>query len=234
MKKLLLLHGALGSQRQFDSLKSALMNDFELYSLDFQGHGSSDATQDFFSIEGFAKQVLDFLRENRLEKVAVFGYSMGGYVGLHLAKHHPEKIEKLFLLATKWDWNPESAQQESKMLHSETIKEKVPKYAAYLESLHGEKWEWLLEKTAAMMLAMGHQPPLDKEDLRDIQTETLVGVGDKDAMVSLEETLQLYRGLSHSQLLVLPNTPHPIDRMNTKKIAYQISHYFKDGQIDTL
>ncbi|NHM07816.1 alpha/beta hydrolase [Flavobacterium sp. CYK-4] len=228
MKKLLLLHGALGSQRQFDSLKKILSVDFELYSLDFYGHGDSEIVDKPFTIEGFARQVLDFMQQHQLEKTAVFGYSMGGYVGLYLAKHHPEKVEKLFILATKWDWNLESAAQESKMLRPEIIKDKVPKYAAYLESLHGKKWERLLEKTAAMMLALGNLPPLKQEDLRTIQTETLLAVGDKDMMVSLEETAQIFRGLNHSQLLVLPNTPHPIDRIDTQKIAYQISQYFNE------
>lgn len=228
MQKLLLLHGALGSQSQFEPLITALSNDFEVISIDFRGHGDDVMSAEKFSIAGFATQVIDFLQENKIEKIAVFGYSMGGYVGLYLARHHPEKIEKLMTFATKWDWNPSSAEKESKMLDPKSIEEKVPKYATYLQSLHGEKWAILLTKTAEMMLELGTHPTLSQQDLKQIQIPVLVGVGDKDAMVSLEETLEIYRSLPNSQLLVLPGTPHPIDRIDAKKMAYQISHYFFD------
>ena len=78
MKNLLLLHGAIGSESQFDSIKVELANDFNAFTLNFPGHGGEVIPDGGFSIEMFADAVVDFLDSNSLDKVSIFGYSMGG------------------------------------------------------------------------------------------------------------------------------------------------------------
>ena len=226
MQKLLFLHGALGSQAHFSAVKANLSNDFEMYSFNFKGHSGSEMPDGDFSIQNFAEEVVAFLNQNNIQKTCIFGYSMGGYVGLYLAKNFPERIDKLFTLATKWDWNLENAERESKMLNPKIIKEKVPKYADSMLQLHGAKWEILMEKTAAMMVQLGANPTFKKIDFETIMTPILVGVGDKDIMVSLEETVDVYRLLPNSQLLVMPNTTHPIERINLQLLTCQIRSFF--------
>ena len=53
-----------------------------------------------------------------------------------------------------------------------------------------------------------------------------MAVGDKDTMVSIEETTNAYRLLPNAQLLVMPNTQHPIERVNAEELAHQIKRYF--------
>lgn len=226
MQKLLFLHGALGSQEHFSALKPNLSNDFEMYSFDFKGHGDTEIPDGDFSIQNFADEIIAFLNQNNIQKISVFGYSMGGYVGLYLAKNFPERIDKLFTLATKWDWNLENAERESKMLNPKIIKEKVPKYADSLLQLHGKNWELLMGKTAVMMVELGANPTFKNSDFETIETPVLVGVGDKDVMVSLDETIQVYRSLPNAQLLVMPNTTHPIDRINLQLLTCQIHSFF--------
>lgn len=102
----------------------------------------------------------------------------------------------------------------------------MPKYAETLLELHGTNWEMLLQKTAAMMLQLGANPTFKNSDFETIETPILVGVGDKDVMVSLEETIQVCRSLPNAQLLVMPNTIHPIDRINLKLLTCQIRNFF--------
>ncbi len=225
MPKLLLLHGALGSAANFTELISSLHNDFEIYTLDFEGHGQPQQSDYPLTIPGFANQVLAFLDANKIDKINIFGYSMGGYVGLYLAKHHPERIEKLFTLATKLDWTVEGSQKEAALLNPEIIKDKVPKFAMALERLHGQNWERLLVKTAEMMLGLGKSQVVTPTDFAGIAIPILLAVGDKDMMVSVEETLEGYRQLPNGQFLVLPNTQHPIERVNSKELAHQIKKY---------
>lgn len=228
MQQLLLLHGALGSKNSLQPLKELLQNDFELFTLSFQGHGGSALPSADFTMAGFGSEVIAFLNENQIESIAVFGYSMGGYVGLYLAKHFPNRILKLFTLATKLNWTVEGSQKEASMLNPTIIKEKVPKYAASLELLHGENWEDLMNKTAQMMLNLGHNPEVKDSDFEQIITPILLSVGDKDAMVTLEETIHTHRKMQHSQLLVFPNTIHPIERVDAAELAHQIKRFVLD------
>ena len=92
MEKLLLLHGALGSQTQLESLKNTLAASFEVHCLDFYGHGSATLSEEPFRIAGFAEQVNNWLEEKQFDSISIFGYSMGGYVALYLASKYPGKV----------------------------------------------------------------------------------------------------------------------------------------------
>lgn len=227
MQKILLLHGALGCDKNFELLQKLLSDDFEIHTLTFEGHGGKTIPNHDFTIVRFADEVLDYLEQKSIEKTNIFGYSMGGYVGLYLAKNFPEKVQKLFTLATKLHWSVEGSQKEASMLNPIIIKEKVPKFVLSLEQLHGTNWEFLMQKTAKMMLHLGANPALKEEDFKSITTPTLLSVGDKDAMVTIEETVNAYRKLTNAQFLVIPNTIHPIEKVNVEELAHQIKRFIK-------
>lgn len=201
--------------------------DFQCHFLNFHGHGGVAPVKDQFHIAGFAQQVLDYLDANQLERVNIFGYSMGGYVATYLVIHHPTKVEKVMTLATKWDWNPEGAAQEVKMLNPKVIAEKVPHFAKALADRHQpESWEEQMELTANMMLEMGNEPPVTMEALANVQHPYLLLLGDKDKMVSREETEQTKNHLAKSELKLLENTPHPFEKVNLDGLANEIKAFF--------
>lgn len=227
MQQLLLLHGAIGSSKQFDELLPLLKEQFQVSTLNFSGHGGIPVPSADFCISLFAEDVLKWLDEAKIQTIDIFGYSMGGYVALYLAKHHPERIGKVFTFATKFNWTPEGAAKEAAMLNADKIAEKVPAFAKALEEKHGaENWKKVLSKTSEMMLALGHHPALSLEQLNEIQKPVLVSVGDRDNMVSLEETIAVYRSLKNGQLLVMPKTQHPFEKINGNTIASEIGGYF--------
>jgi esterase/lipase len=228
MKQLLLLHGAIGAKDQLQPLADELKEHFNVHSLNFSGHGG-ESMPEHFSIEIFAKDVLNYLEKNNIQTISIFGYSMGGYVALYLAKHHPSKVEKVFTLATKFLWSPEIAAKETTILDPEKIAEKLPAFAKTLEARHAANdWKTVLTKTAAMMTSLGNKNPLQPDDYESIENQVLVGIGDKDTMVSLEETINVYRKLKNSNLLVLPYTQHPIEKVDVSRLKMEIVSFFKD------
>ena len=77
-----------------------------MHAMDFAGHGAEHLRDRPFRIDYFADNVLAFLAEQELDKVSIFGHSMGGYVGLYLAKAYPDKVERVFTFGTKFAWTP--------------------------------------------------------------------------------------------------------------------------------
>ena len=230
MQHLLLLHGALGAAEQLQPLSETLSITYIVHSINFYGHGGVNDIEEF-TIEQFANQVYHYLLENKIDKVNIAGYSMGGYVALYLAKQHPEKINKIFTLATKFLWTPAIAGQEIKLLNPEKITEKLPAFASTLEKRHAPNdWKALLKKTAKLMTGLGDQPVLTTEDFQKIEQPILISIGDKDTMVSLEETIDVYRKLKHGYLLVLPATPHPIEKVDMKRLAEEINLFFTTNE----
>jgi pimeloyl-ACP methyl ester carboxylesterase len=226
-KPLLLLHGALGASDQFGELSRLLDDRFAIHTLNFAGHGGEPFSDRPFGIAGFASQLRDWLDLNALAGADIFGYSMGGYVALQLARTSPAHVGSIFTLATKFAWDEATSAREAGMLDPAVIEVKVPRYAEQLAARHGaEGWKPLLERTAGMMLDLGREPALPIGDLADVAHRVMVGVGDRDKMVSIEETLAAYRQLPNGRLMVLPDTPHPLEKVSQERLAREIAEFF--------
>lgn len=225
--KLLLLHGALGGKKQLKELKGLLQETYEVYDMNFEGHGGETSTNDF-SIQLFVANVLVFLKENNIDKINVFGYSMGGYVALNLAISHPNLIAKIVTLGTKFHWNPEESKKEVRLLNPEKIALKVPKFASQLSNLHGEdSWKLVMRSTADMMLDLGDGKCTSLQEFENIKHQVLVSVGGADTMVTLKETKAVSDVLENGQLKVVPGVKHPIDSIDKGIIASMISNFIK-------
>ncbi|MBA9078414.1 alpha/beta fold hydrolase [Rufibacter quisquiliarum] len=227
MTPLLLLHGALGADSQFKPLLPLLPAALPVYSFNLAGHGGEPFSDQPFRMESFVQQLLEWLAARQLGPVQVFGYSMGGYVALEAARQQPQRFRKIFTLATKFAWAPETAAHETARLRPEAIQKKVPAFAQTLQQRHApQDWAQLLHQTADMMRALGQQPLLTSEKLGQIQVPVRVAVGDRDQMVTVEETVAAYRSLPSAQLQVLPDTRHPLEQVSLPLLAQALNQYF--------
>lgn len=225
MINIILLHGAIGAKDQLKPLAIELeKQDFKVYTLSFSGHGQIPF-QSHFGIEQFALELEQFIKSNNIEKPTVFGYSMGGYAALYLAYKKPQMLGNIITLGTKFEWSPEIAQKEIKMLDPKTIIEKVPKFAETLQKRHGAGWEMLLHKTSEMMATLGNKNALSLTDFSGIENKVLIGLADKDNMVTLEETVAVYRQLRYGAMYMLPDTKHPIETVDPNLLAKIILNY---------
>lgn len=220
MNPALLLHGALGSSSQLEPLKQKLeVQGKEVFMLNFSGHNGVPFRRSF-GIEIFADDVLTFLDKQNLNQVDIFGYSMGGYVAVWLALKHPERVGKIITLGTKFDWSPAAAEQEVRKLNAEKILEKVPAFARILEHRHAPNdWKKLLSKTRDMMLELGNQPLLTEENLKTIQHEVLICLGDQDDMADRNYSQRVAEWLPKGAFQPLENTPHPIEKVDLNKLS---------------
>jgi pimeloyl-ACP methyl ester carboxylesterase len=224
--KLLLLHGAIGSSTQLKTISDILNEKFDVHLLDFSGHGGKDIPEEQFSIKLFCNDVLKWLEHHNLSRINIFGYSMGGYVAIYFARHYPQMANRIFTLGTKFHWTPESALKEVKMLDPLKISEKVPAFAQTLLKRHEPgDWKKILFKTSEMMLLMGSNPPLTSEDFSVIESKILLCVGDRDKMVSIDETINVYNQLKNAGLIVLPETGHAIEEVKTDSLDYFLTGF---------
>lgn len=223
---LLLLHGAVGSSDQLRVLAERLKQDQPVYLLDFNGHGGNPFTGTEFSIAHFAEEVLNFMEEKNISKANIFGYSMGGYVGVYLAKKNPGKIMSVITLGTKFSWDEAIAKKESQLLDPEIIEAKVPGFAAELSKRHAPvDWKDLLNRTVRLLGAMGIDNPLKMDHYSSILQPICIMLGDRDKMVGLDETIEVYRRLPNAHLAVLPGTPHPIEKVDPEHLAFEITRF---------
>jgi len=214
MEHLLLLHGALGHSDDFSELKKSLHARFQVHQLLFAGHGNTPIPDSGLNIELYVQQIVDYIAGYPKEPFHVFGYSMGGYAALACAAQYPGQIRSVLTLATKMQWSPEAAAKESTFLQPELIATKVPQYAALLADRHGaEHWKYLLRGISKLMERLGAQPLLTEKVLAGIDIPVQIMVGDRDNMVSIEESREAVAALQSGRLAVLPDTAHPFEKV---------------------
>ena len=89
-----LIHGLFGSLDNLGLLARPLSEQFRVISVDLRNHGASFHS-DEMSYPAQAADLLALLDRLGLEQVAIVGHSMGGKVGMQLAKLAPTRVAKL-------------------------------------------------------------------------------------------------------------------------------------------
>lgn len=229
VRPLLLLHGALGDATQLAGLASRLGDQRRVTCVELEGHGATPLRRPPMRIESLAEAVLETMDHAAIEVADLFGYSLGGYVALHLAATLPGRVARVATLATKLAWTPEIAARECRLLDADMIRAKVPKFGAALEARHtAEGWETLLAHTDGLLRALGERPLISAETLAALTQPVRIAVGDRDATVTIEECIDAVRQLPHGELEVHPRTAHPFEKAPIDRIAHSLTE-FLDG-----
>jgi pimeloyl-ACP methyl ester carboxylesterase len=81
-------------------------------------------------------------------------------------------------------------------------------------------------QTAKMMTTLGENPSLKDEDLKSITTKTLICVGSKDQMITIEESEKAANLLMNGELHIFENFDHPIEKVDVGVLSKIISVKF--------
>lgn len=95
---LLLLHGFMGELSDWESLAEKLQKSYYCIAVDLPGHGltkSDDETN--YTIEKTSESIIQFLKDQEIDKPHLLGYSMGGRVAFHLLTTYPKIFSKAIL-----------------------------------------------------------------------------------------------------------------------------------------
>jgi pimeloyl-ACP methyl ester carboxylesterase len=98
---LVLIHGYPLDHSIWDEVASQLENDFDLIIPDVRGFGESDTVSTPYSMTDIASDLAGLLNSLGIEKVALAGHSMGGYVALAFAKSYPIRVSGLALVSSQ-------------------------------------------------------------------------------------------------------------------------------------
>lgn len=92
-----ILHGLLGSGRNWQGIASALGTRFDVVLPDLRNHGGSPWDEDA-GYPALVADVLALLDRLGLPRVRLVGHSMGGKVAMILALEAPERVERLVVV----------------------------------------------------------------------------------------------------------------------------------------
>lgn len=188
----------------------------QVVGIDQAGHGHSPDDERPFGYQRMADRTAAVLQRLALGPVDVVGESDGGDVGLLLAHDHPELVRRLVVSGAnlRAGLPPDELERRSHWTDAQ-VAEKLrtfdaalpPRFRTNYQAVTPDgpgHWPVLLAKSYRLWLTPVVVPP---SALKGIAAPTLVIAGDDD-FTSLEETTELWRGLPHGQLMIVPGTGH--------------------------
>lgn len=94
---MLVLHGLLGSSRNWQTTGRDLAVHFHVVALDARNHGRSPHA-DEMTVDAMVADTLAWMDLQGIARATVVGHSMGGRTAMALACRHPERVERLVVV----------------------------------------------------------------------------------------------------------------------------------------
>src|SRR5947209_9739270 len=107
---LFLLPGGFMTVEAMGAIVPQLAATRRVIAVELQGHGHTADIERVLRYESMADDIAALIRHLGLERADIFGFSLGGGVGLQTAIRHPEVVRKLALASTAFKrdgWYPE-------------------------------------------------------------------------------------------------------------------------------
>lgn len=93
----MILHGLLGSSRNWRWIGKSLARDFNVFALDLRNHGNSPSAESM-NFSELVEDVRLFIHQRNMGKVVMMGHSLGGKVAMRLACRFSTEVEALIVV----------------------------------------------------------------------------------------------------------------------------------------
>jgi len=219
---LLLVPGGFMATDSMERWVAAFVATRPVIVFDQQGHGRTADTPRTMSYEQFGDDAAALLGALGVEHADVMGYSQGGGVALQVALRHPRLVGKLVVVSATYrqdGWYP-SVLRGIEGLSSDFFADTAVAEAFRRHTADPGAFDAYVEKMK--VLGVEDQQISDAQ-VRSIQADTMVVVGDADA-VKPEHALAMFRlrgggdeeaaatgaisGVPRARLVILPATSH--------------------------
>jgi 2-hydroxy-6-oxonona-2,4-dienedioate hydrolase len=226
---LLMLHGITGHAEAYVRNLKAHAEHFNVYAIDFIGHGYSSKPEHPLEIRHYIDQVNHFLDAIGVEKAYFTGESLGGWVTARFAIEHPERVERIVLntmggtmanpvvmerlytlsmeAAKDPSWERVKTRLEWLMADPAMVTDDLIRTRQAIFQQH----DWLRACEANMALQdpkTRRRNMLTDDDLRSIQAPALVVWTTKDPSGPVDEGRRIAGLIPNGRLAVIENAGH--------------------------
>ncbi len=221
---LLLMHGNSGSIASFSKFIPLLASKYKVIAVDSRAQGRSGDSDKELTFEQIASDFSALLDSLHLKSVYAVGWSDGGIVGLQMALSYPEKISKLVTIGANFVADSTALSADNFDTKKITWFHQLPtddQKKIVLDSHNPARAGRIYDKLINLDLKY---PNFTPDQLSSIKTPTLVVAGDHDIIIDTH-TLKLFHTLPHSQLFIVPDSPHHVP-IAKPKLLFQVIDEF--------
>jgi len=215
---LMLIHGYPLDHTIWSDVANLLKNDFDLILPDLRGFGQSTTVETPYTISDMADDLAGLIDYLGIEKIALAGHSMGGYVALAFAQKYPQWVNGLGLVASQ----AAADSSERKAGRYQTAAEVSQKGVGVIAEGMTTKFSADVGVQAFLRPLMERQTPFavigalkamaEREDLMDHLSSVTFPValihGDADMLISIDRAREIKETLPSAQLVILQGAGH--------------------------
>jgi pimeloyl-ACP methyl ester carboxylesterase len=182
------------------------------------GFGGTAVPRGDASMDDYADSVVAAMDAARIERAAVAGLSMGGYVAFAMWRRHRDRIERLFLADTRAEADAEDA-RDKRLRLAALIRERgveallqtpppwlrkgSPHWDPLLKMIRGQTPDGVAQGS----IAMANRPD-STPDLPTIDVPTAVVVGEYDEITPLPLAQAMSEAIPNATLSIIPRAGH--------------------------
>jgi len=215
---LVLIHGYPLDHTIWEKVLPLLENDFDLLLPDLRGFGASAVSRTGYLLTDIAADIAALLDSLGIEKAAVAGHSMGGYVALAFAHAYPQRTLGLGLVASQARPDPPERKaaryEEAEYILSHGVGEvadgmsvKLTADASLQATLHALILRQRPEGLAGALRAMAERPD-STPFLAGFDFPLAIVHGLADGLVPIERAREIYDSLKKGHLIEVERAGH--------------------------
>ncbi|WP_420136892.1 alpha/beta fold hydrolase [Sphingomonas sp.] len=204
-RPVILLHGGLSSSRGWGGQVPALVKaGYRVILIDSRGHGRSTLGNQPLSYELMAQDVVAVMDKLHLERAAIVGWSDGAIIGLILAMHNANRVDRLYAFGANMDQRgvrPGAAD-------APILKVLLPRLAAEHAALSGNP-KGFAQLHQALQPMQASEPNYKAAQLAAIRDVPItIAEGDHDEFITEAHAHYLARVIPGARLQIFPNGGH--------------------------
>ena len=231
---LVLLHGFPLDHHLWDEIVPLLKDSFDLIIPDLRGFGESETIDTPYTMKDYASDIAGLLDHLSIQKAAVAGHSMGGYVALAFASAYPERVSGLALVSSQAPADPperkegryKTAAEVAEKGISAVVETMAPKFTSEprLQAVAREIME--KQKPAAYIGAL--KAMAERADstpvLSTFAFPLVIIHGEEDALISIDRAREVKASIPGSHYAELRGIGHVPMLEAAEKTAEALKH----------
>ncbi len=215
---IVLLHGYPLDHHTWGFVAPLLDGTFDLIMPDLRGFGESSMVDSQYTLDDFASDIAGLLDHLGIQKAAIAGHSMGGYIALAFAKLYPDRVSGLGLVSTQTLADPpdrkegryKSAAEVADKGIGGVVETMKPKFSPSEEHQNAVTAIMQRQQPAAFIGALKAMAErMDTSSLlASAEFPVVIIHGDADSLVSVERGREMKASAPHAHYVELKGVGH--------------------------
>lgn len=240
-KPIIFIHGFPYDHRMWIKVMNLLQSNFYCIAYDVRGLGESPVEDGKYSIDLFVDDLINIVKDMRLDKPTICGHSMGGYIALRAIEKSELTFSNLILCDTKSEPDNDEGKAKRdaaiKKIDDEGLEKYVREFvpSCFSNNFKNEKSD---ELNNTISFAEQHNPVGVKGCITAMKNRTnttpylnrikipvLVLVGEEDTISPPMKMKEIAEKIKESKFIIIPNAAHMTPIENPEAVAEEIRKF---------